>query len=449
MARDAGAVNFMNPRLLLSATTGRAPGRRQFLKSGLAGIVAAATAPQFLPARLFGQQAPSRKITLGFIGVGEHGLGVNLMAFLQQDDCRVVAVCDVFASRRQRAQAVVDKHYGQPGCAEIADFRVLLARPDIDAVVISTPDHWHVTMALLALEAGKKVFCEKPTLTIAEGRTLADTVRRRDARFAVGLEDRAVVYYHLMAEHVRNGAIGQLERIRVSLVEKPVFPKEEPVPVPPDFNYELWLGPAPFRPYTPSLTQAQVWRQIRDFSGGSLTDWGAHLIDTAQVGNFAELSSPVSVEGRGEIPANSVNTVPQTYRLNYVYANGVQMDVVSGPVSIRFEGSQGWIGNTGWSGPLQASDPAILQRKYDPATTKLWPRPPREQRDFLDSIQHGRPPMYSAEALQRLCTTLHLGSIAMEVGRKLKWDPLMESFVGDAAANALRARPVRNDWQRG
>jgi len=422
--------------------------RRSFLKSGVAGMVASAIAPQFVPSRVLGQNAPSKRVTLGCIGVGAHGHAVNLMSFLQEDDCVVRVICDVQRARREKSRDEVNKKYGNRDCQTLVDFRELLARPDIDAVVISTPDHWHVTMALMALEAGKMVFCEKPTLTIDEGRRLANAVKQKGLLFATGLEDRAVIYYHMLAEAVRNGAIGKLQRIQVGLVEKPIFPKQAPVPVPPDFNYELWLGPAPFRPYTSNLTDAQVWRQIRDFSGGSLTDWGAHLLDTAQVANFVEDSGPIAVEGSGFIPPDSVNTVPQTYKLSYRYANGVTLDVQSGGVFIRFEGTDGWVGNKGWSGPLEASDMSVFRRKYDPKTNKLWPRRPREHRDFLDSIKSGQPPMYTAEALQRLSTTLHVGAIAMELGRPLQWDPVKEVFPGDAAANALRSRPQRDDWKR-
>lgn len=411
-------------------------------------MIAAGVAPQIMSSRLLGQNAPSKRVTLGCVGVGTHGFGVNLKAFLQEEDCRVIAVCDVMGSRRERARREVDKHYGDTACVALPDFRDLLARPDIDAVVISTPDHWHVTMALMALEAGKMVFCEKPTLTIEEGRRLAEAVKKSGRMFAVGLEDRSVIQYHMMAEAVRNGAIGKLERIRVGLIEKPVFPKQPPAPVPADLNFDLWLGPAPERPYSPDLTDAQVWRQIRDFSGGSLTDWGAHLIDTAQVANFAENTSPVAVEGEGIIPPDAINTVPQKYRLSYRYANGVALEVVSGEVSIRFEGTDGWIGNKGWLGQLQASDLTIFRRKYDPKENKIWPRPAREHRDFLNAIKERRPPMYTAEALHRLCTTLHLGALAMELGRPLKWDPVRETFPGDAAAQALMTRPQRRSWMR-
>jgi predicted dehydrogenase len=422
--------------------------RRRFLRSGASAVLATALAPLIVNARVLGAQAPSKRVSLGFIGVGSHGHDVNLRSFLQEEDCVVRVVCDAFASRARRAKATVDTHYGNPDCVVVDDFRAVLARADLDVVVISTPDHWHVPMSLLALAAGKHVFCEKPTLTIEEGRELAGAVSRSGLVFATGLEDRAVIQYHLLAEVVRNGAIGDLKHIEVGLPEKPVFPLEAPAPVPEDLDYELWLGPAPYRPYTPKLTDAQVWRQIRDFSGGSLTDWGAHLVDTAQVANFSEENGPVAVEGSGEIPTDSVNSVPQTFRLAYRYANGVTMNVASTGVAIRFEGTRGWVGNKGWQGRLEGSDIEVFRRKVDPAANKLWSRRPREQRDFLDCLRNGRPPMYTAEALHRLSTALHIGAIAMELGRPLRWDPEREQFENDAAANALRRREARTDWQR-
>lgn len=370
---------------------------------------------------------------------------MNLMAFLQESDCRALAVCDVMADRLQKAQTTVNEHYGDTNCSRITDFRELLARTDIDAVVISTPDHWHVPLSLLALEAGKQVFCEKPTLTIAEGRELMAAVRRHDAVFATGLEDRSVMHYHKMAEAVRNGAIGELRHIQVGLPIKPVFPSVDPVPVPEGLDYELWLGPAPYRPYLPGITDAQVWRQIRDFSGGSLTDWGAHLIDTAQVGNFAENSAPTTVSGWGKIPSNALNTVPQTYEINYTYANGVTLRVLSDKPSIRFEGTEGWVGNTGWRGRLEASDLQIFRRTYDPAKNKIWPRPAAEHRNFLDAIRTGADPTYTVEALHKLSTVMHIGAIALELDRPLKWDPHTESF-DNPDANALRSRTRRKPW---
>ena len=311
--------------------------RRSFLKS----MLAAGVAPMVVSPRLLGSSAPSNQITLGFIGVGGHGTRYNLASFLQEDDCRAVAVCDVIETRRHDAQEMVNLHNKDNDCKSYHDFRELLADDAIDAVVISTPDHWHMTMAIMGIRAGKKVFCEKPTLTIGEGKELLKAVKKHDAVFATGLEDRSVTHYHKMAEVVRNGGIGKLKHIQVGLPVKPIFPKVDPVAAPDGLDFDLWLGPAPKRDYTPGITDAKDWRQDRDFSGGSLTDWGAHLIDTAQVGNFCEDSGPVEVSGWGKIPPNSMNSVPHTYELNYTYANGVTMQVVSDKPSIRFEGSAG------------------------------------------------------------------------------------------------------------
>ncbi len=409
------------------------------------GLAAAAAVPYFVPSRLLGRDAPSEKITLGFIGVGGHGHGYNLKTFLYQKDCRAVAVCDTFASRTKRAAATIDKKYGTTGTKQYTDFRDVLADKSIDAVVISTPDHWHVPMSLMGLAAGKDVMCEKPTLTIAEGRTLVETVARHKAVFQTGLEDRSIIHYHKMAEIVRNGGIGKLHTIRVKLPGGKVFPLEKPAPVPTDLNWNLWTGPAPLSPYTPSRTGPQQWRNIRDYSGGKLADWGAHLLDTAQIGVFAEDSGPVEVEGEGKVPPNSMTTMPVTYKIQYRYANGVRMHVESGGVAIRFEGDKGWVGNNGWRGRLQASEDAILRKTYDPKTTKMWPRPAGEHRNFLDCIKSRKPTTYTAESIQRLSTVMHIANISIWLGRKLEWDPKTESFPGDAAANALRARESR-DW---
>jgi predicted dehydrogenase len=423
------------------------PISRRRMLGGFGGILGAGMAPLFVPASVFGANAPSNRITLGFIGVGGHGTHYNLASFLVLGDCRAVAVCDVFAGRRKAAKEKVDEHYRDKGCREFADFRELLAQPGIDAVCISTHDVWHVPISIRAVEAGKDVMCEKPTFTIAEGRKLVEAVNRRKAVYQVGLEDRSVVYYHKMAELARNGALGKLKSIHVKLPAGNAYPKEEPAPVPPDLDWEMWLGPAPFHPYTPNRTEAMHWRQIRDYSGGELTDWGAHLLDTAQVANSAELSGPVEVEGQGVPPKDSMATVPVAYKLHYGYANGVDMFVESGGVAIRIEGTDGWVGNNGWRGPLEGSSKDLLRQKFLAESNKIWPLPPSEHRDFLDCVKSRKPTTYTAEAGHRLSTVMHIGNIAMELGRKLKWDPASESFPDDEAANSLRTRAAREAWK--
>ena len=228
-------------------------------------------APLVLPARVWGAEAPSKRITIGCIGLGNEGFGHNTQQFLVEPDAQILAVCDVKAKHRTRAKDAVDAKYGNKDCREYVDFREVLAqgyrrrddrhaRPLARAAVAS------------GIEAGKDVFCEKPTLTIAEGRMLVDAVKRHKAVFQAGIEDRSVIYYHKMAELARNGALGTLKAIHVTLPPGTVLPIEQPVPPPSDFNWNLWLGPAPFRPYTPTITEPMNWRQIRDFSGGLLTD---------------------------------------------------------------------------------------------------------------------------------------------------------------------------------
>ncbi len=425
-----------------------APARRLWSRRHWLGTTAAASLalPNILPRGLRGANAPSNRITLGFIGVGQHGREYNMRSFLQHEDCLALAVCDVYANRRKAARAEVNDHYGTNGCREYADFRDLLAAGDIDAVVISTPDHWHTPMSIMAAEAGKDVMCEKPTLTIAEGRELVEVIQRHERVFQVGLEDRSVIQYHRLAELVRNGAIGELKRIYAKLPAGTAYPLEEEAPVPDDLDYELWTGPAPFSPYTPNRTERMHWRQIRDYSGGMLADWGAHLLDTAQVANFAEDSGPVEVRGEGRFPEDSMATTAVDYHLHYRYANGVEMEVESGGVELRFEGTRGWVGNTGWRGRLEGSSDEIVRLRFDDEDNRLWPLPANEHRDFLDCIQTREPTVYTAEAGHRLSTVMHIGTIAMELGRPLEWDPGNETF-NDEQADALRSRASRDDWK--
>lgn len=423
--------------------------RRRFLAAG-GGTIAL---PTIVRSRVFGANAPSKRVTLGCIGMGKQGTQNNLNSFLQQKDAQVLAVCDVFDARRDKALQMVNKKYGTTGCRGYTDFREILARDDIDAVVISTPDHWHVPMSLMALEAGKDVFCEKPTLTIAEGRALIEAVKKHNAVFQIGLEDRSVIYYHKMIEWIRNGAIGEVKRVDVTLPAGRIYKKEKPAPVPKGLDYDLWVGPAPFHPYTPSRTIQKVWRMIRDYANGPLVDWGSHLVDTAQLGANAPEVCPVEVEGTGTIPKDSLSNVPVAYDVRYRYSNGVEMRVRSPQptgksANIRFEGTKGWVGNQGWRGRLQASRKKILLTRYTPKTSKHWPMPPSEHRNFLDCFKSRRSTTYTAETMHLLHTTLHMGIISIQLGRKLRWDPKAEEFLNDDAANALRSRKSRTDWDR-
>jgi len=417
--------------------------RRSFLKTG-----ALAGAPCVIPARLLGSKSPSNTITLGFIGMGGQGTGRNLGTFLHEKDCRALAVCDVKTPHARRAKDKVDKQYKNSDCTVHRDFREVIARDDLDAIVISTPDHWHVPMSLMALRAGKDVFSEKPSLTIVEGRALATEVARRKAIFQWGIEDRSLVKYHRLAGWARSGAIGDLEEIHVSLAHKKALPKDKPTAVPEDLDWNLWLGPAPFRPYEASITGPQNWRNITDYSGGSLTDWGAHLVDTAQIGAGMDASGPIEVSGSSrELEAGKwQSNAPTNYTLEYTYANGVKMFVKDAGVDIRFVGSKGWVKCSGWNGTWKASDEKIFKIKEFGREARFWPRPDIEHRDFLDSMKSRKPTAYHPEAGHRLFSALHLGHIAIHTGKKVTWDPVKESFGDPELVKNFIYRRESRDW---
>ncbi len=405
---------------------------------------------QIVPASVLGADghtAPSNRITVGFIGTGGHGLGWNLGPYLRHKDAQVVAVCDVDATHLVQARETVNERYQNEDCVATKDFREVLARTDYDTVMISTPDHWHTLISLLAIQAGKDVQCEKPTLTIEEGRVLATAVRKHKKVFQTSTEDRSVVEYHRMAELVRNGRIGRLQRIEVVLPRQPTEKGDPtPQPVPGALDYEMWLGPAPFAPYTRDRVHFN-FRWIWDYSGGIICDWGAHLFDTAQWANNTEHSGPVEVEGIGTFWEGGLYNTVKDYDVTYRYDNGVVMTCKPGNPSIKFIGTEGWVGNTGWRGPVQASSKTILESKIGPNEIHLYTNPEGEHDDFLQCVRSRKDPYFPVEIGHRVSTVCHLANIAIKVGRKLKWDPVKERFIGDDAANAMRDRKRRDPWQ--
>ncbi|MHC4519161.1 MAG: Gfo/Idh/MocA family protein [Planctomycetota bacterium] len=426
--------------------------RRAFLKHTAGCALGAACFPHVVPSSALGKAgtvAASERITVGCIGVGSHGTSMNLKSYLAQKDAQVVAVCDVDQRHLRRGRDMVYQKYGNQDCTAYKDWRDIIARSDIDAVMISTPDHWHVPMSIAAIKAGKDVQCEKPTLTIQEGRVLSDTVKRYGAVFQTSTEDRAISIYHRMAELVRNGRIGKLHTIRVELPQGHSIQKAHgglTGPKPPDwFDYDMWLGPAPEAPYHPGRCHWN-FRWILDYSGGQLTDWGTHLLDTAQWGSDTERTGPVEIEGHGDFGNDKLYNTAKSYHIEYTYANGVRLIVDSGVPSIRFEGTEGWVGNRGWRGPLQAEPASLLDEQIGPEEIHLFTCPGGEHRNFLDCVKSRRDPYFPAEIGHRCSSVCHLGNIAMLTGRKLKWDPVKEEFSNDIEANRMRSRAMRNPW---
>ena len=440
--------------------------RRRFLQSaGLA--VAGAAAPLVLPSRLFGAQAPSNRITLGFIGTGRQAQSLNLPEFMAVPGVEVVAVCDVDSWRVDQARTLVEGTYAKErgvgsyrGCQTYRDFRELLARRDIDAVMISTPDHWHVPMALAALNAGKDVSLEKPiTRYISEGRRLVEVVAKRQRVFRVDSEFRSLERFHRAAELVRNGQIGTLRTIRVSS-PKELFPDEAAVvaPAPAELDYDLWLGPAEAVPYMQKRVHAPRdlksrpgWFRSRLFADGMLTNWGAHLVDIAQWANNTERTGPIEVQATGTFHDDPVWNVLETFNAKYRFANGVEMVYTMDLPQIRFEGDKGWLqvnyaASANHPELLEASRPDILRAQLGPRDVRF---PLRSERvDFIDAVKSRGQTMEDAEVGQRTISICHLALIGiLRQGATLKWDPVAERFPEDPAANAhMRGPALRAPW---
>lgn len=418
--------------------------RRRFVRTTAAAIAA----PIIIPARVLGQEAPSKQTTVGFIGVGSHGTGHNLKGYFREKDARILAVCDVDQRHLDRAKRLVDDHHGNHDCFATKDFREVLARDDIDAVVISTPDHWHTLLSVLALRAGKDVQCEKPTLRIDEGKILIDEVRKTGQVFQTSTEDRSIPVYHRMAELVRNGRIGKVQKVEVILPKQPGGPGDPtPMPVPPELDYEMWLGPAPEKPYTRDRVHFN-FRWIQDYSGGIIPDWGTHLFDTAQWALDVERSGPVSVEGTGTYWSGGLYDTVKDYDITFRYENGVVMTSKPGNPGIRFIGTDGWVGNTGWRGKPEASSGEIARSVIGDEETRLFTEPKGEHRNFLDCVKSRADPYFPVEIGHRVASVCHLANIAIRTGRKLRWDPGKEVFINDPEANQLRKMwEMRKPWR--
>ena len=401
----------------------------------------------YVPAALLGKAAPSNRVTVGMIGAGRQMVQVNLKQFLAMPDVEVVAVCDVDSWRLDNAKRQVEEGYGKKGCAAYKDYRELLADKSIDAVMVSTPDHWHVPMSIDAMKAGKDVSCEKPlTRSIAEGRALADTAKRLKRVFRTDSEFRSIKTFHAAAELVRNGRIGQLQAMYTGVPLGDVgCPPQPDMPAPPDLDYERWQGPAPRAPYTlnrvhkPKSYERPGWMRHLFYCDGMINNWGAHLNDIAQWANGSDRSGPVSVEGRGEYPpADSFWNVLLKFEIEYKYANGVRLVYKAEKPYVRFEGTEGWI----------HADSKKLESKttqsMDVKNGERWNLLPfkSDKRDFIDAIKSRGQTLEDAEVGHRTCSLGHLGHIAIQIGGRLEWDPVQERFRGNDAANAMIGKPI-------
>jgi predicted dehydrogenase len=298
----------------------------------------------------------------------------------------------------------------------------------------------------MAARAGKDIQCEKPTLTIDEGKFLVKEIRKHRRVFQTSTEDRSLPMYHRMAELVRNGRIGRLQKIEVILPRQPTVPGDPtPQPVPSELDYEMWLGPAPFAPYTKDRVHFN-FRWIQDYSGGIIPDWGAHLFDTAQWANDTEHSGPSEIEGTGKAYERGLYDTVYDFNVTFRYKNGVIMTCAAGKPGIKFVGTEGWVASEGWKGAVKASSPEILSSKIGPRE-HLYTNPAGEHHDFLQCVKSRKDPYFPVEIGHRVSTVCHLANIAIKLGRKVHWDPKKEHFKNDDAANAMLSRPMRNPWK--
>lgn len=436
--------------------------RRMFLR-----VAATCATPAIIPARALGADgnvAPSNRTTLGMIGLGRQAIAYNLPFFTSQSDCEVVALCDADRWRLEVTEERTASYYGEkknrcpkvPRCPRYADFREVLGRKDIDAVMISTPDHWHVPMSVAAVKAGKDVSCEKPlTRSIAEGRLLSDLVAKHKTIFRTDSEFRSIKQFHRAVELVRNGRIGKLHTIRTTVpIGSSTSPPFVKMPVPEELDYDFWLGPAPVKPYTEQRVhqiqgyERPGWMNIRDYCDGMILNWTTHLNDIAQWGNNTDRTGPVAVEGRGKYPPpGSLWDVCYEFEFICTYADGVRLICktdTSAPHT-RFEGEAGWIQANFGGVPLEAEPRGLLDSKIGP-DEQHFPLM-HEKRDFLDAVRTRGQTLEDAEVGHRTASLGHLGQIAIQLGRPLKWDPQKEHFPGDNEANRLLSLPPgRSPW---
>ncbi|PWU20114.1 MAG: oxidoreductase [Verrucomicrobia bacterium] len=448
--------------------------RRQFLQNSLFATIGAAALPSIVPVSLLGKDAPSNKIHIAQIGCGRIAHEMDMPGIIKHDMARIVAVCDLDSKRAAHAKQFVEDYYskqaGAPGASSVqvfANYHDVLKARDMDAVAISTPDHWHAELVIAAALAGKDVYVQKPlAMTVAEGRTVANVLRSKKRAFQIGSQQRSDSpwpQFRRACELVRNGRIGKLHRIQIGLPTDPAGGDPTEMPVPPNLNYEMWLGCTPMAPYTEervhpqnSIKDRPGWLRIESYCLGMITGWGSHHVDIAHWGMNTELTGPIQIEGTAKFPTSGLWNVHGPYHIEAKYANGVTV-VFDNKFDngVRFEGSEGWVfvsrGGTKATAsdptvtkgkPIAASSPEILESKIGPKEIHLHSSTDHHL-DWLQSIRTRKPGSTNPEQAHRSTSACILGWIAMKLGRKLRWDPHKEKFVGDAEANAMLSRPQR------
>ncbi len=431
--------------------------------------------PTIVPAHVLGKDAPSNKINIGQIGCGRIAQVHDVPDILKYDEARIMAVCDVDAKRAADAKTWVDSYYQKKmdkanymNTRVYEDYRELLLNKDLDAVVISTPDHWHSQPAMEAALAGKDIYLQKPTsLTIKEGQQLREVVQKKNVILQVGTQQRAMPQFRVAAELVRNGRIGKIHTVKIGLPGDPAGPEAPEMPVPSNLNFDMWLGSTPNVPYTEIGVHPQKdysrpgWLRIRNYGAGMITGWGQHHYDSAAWGMNTELTGPVSVESLAEFPKSGLWNVHGDFFVKHEYENGITVYTSGGYTNgIRYEGSDGWIFvsrgdyQASASDPVDkeksskafnASDPKLLESVIGPNEIHLE-KIDDQHGNWLDCIKTRKAPISPIEKGHKACAICLISDISMHFDRKLAWDPDKEVFINDDEANTLLAREQRKPY---
>jgi predicted dehydrogenase len=445
--------------------------RRKFIKSAAIGAGVFAV-PTIVPSSVFGKSAPSNKIQIGQIGFGRIARIHDLPDTMRNDAARVFAVCDVDRIRANDGKNFIDRYYADKKGKKkymdtriFDDYREMLQSKDLDAVIISTPDHWHAQPAVEAALAGKDIYLQKPTsLTISEGRILSDIVRKKNVILQMGTQQRSSPQFRIAAELVRNGRIGKIHTVKIGLPGDPAGPETKEMPIPENLNYDKWLGSTPEVYYTETRVHPQDgysrpgWLRCEQFGAGMITGWGQHHIDSANWGMDTEYTNPIEVEAVAQFPRKGMWDVHGDFMVKALFDNGIEMLISGGyPNGIRYEGSEGWIfvsrGNykatasdpttaAENSKALDAGNPEILTSVIGENEIHLY-RSEDQHKNWLDCIQTREEPISPVEPGHRACATCLSSHIAMKVPGKLHYDPELEKFTNSEEANAMLSRPNR------
>jgi predicted dehydrogenase len=421
--------------------------RRDFVKSSSAAV-AAMGLPSIVPAAAFGA---NDKITLGCIGVGGMGTG-NMKSFLALDGCRVVAVCDAYKDRQEKAKGLVDAKYGDKGCAMFGDFRELIARKDIDAVMIAAQDHWHALIATTAAAAGKDLYCEKPMgVSVEEGQQILKAMRENKRVFQAGTWQRSDRKFRHACELACNGYVGKLHTVQVSAPGPEYQPKYEgpldPQPVPDGFDWTMWRGPAPAKPYNPGRVAWPDWYLIWDYCAGFICNWGVHHLDIAYWGCPALARETCEIECRGVYRKRGFTDNIESWNATYTFASGLKLvytDQNQQKVGTRFIGDKGWVHVD--RGGIWAEPESLLEVKFEDNELHLH-KSENHHDDFLKAVRTRKDPVSDVQATHVASYLGLLAEIAARLETKLKWDPKRETFIGNAEANRRLTRPMHNGWK--